>query len=1108
MIFNNSFDSASFSEAVENYINKLAELASCTDKRAYKTLNDRLIPFIQQLSTRPLSEVHETLNIVESCLLTPKDINDGGRLKVCNMLMADSFGNEYQVANVTALRLFLVHLARVQLVILDVEFESAPFAGKKGDEFISDLLHFYPKALVPLYFMSSVPRFTAYGHHIPDEIKQKWQEVTGGKKLATDALSQNFRRLAGVVLINGIERFEDISVDMLLSFQKGRFDKGITSEFSITYSLTLVDRLTGGDLKERWLSSKLTVPTTKIAPTEPDKKTFLGTNFKAKGLLDADKLNVKRIQVTIRSADKKKTVDYGYWSGVGGTSTNFNVTNSKAALDPKDPWIASQKDYIKRRQVESNSAKVTSQRLSVLNRYLFDYLPAYFEQGFSRGVMDFPKYPRELNTGLFVERSYVFEAQANLPDEFQYPVTLPQFIMDMTMAGATISSNGNSTRETLGAISRFFDYLTSLDKSFAGIDINPIPSKPIGNIGIKYTKNTKFTFPIKYWMLLRQFSMCVADAIIEQGEKSINDQKSSPRYVDVNKTIRFADEEVFIGRVDLSDIAQSKLFIDGKTKDTQNIYINDYVVWSALAILTYSGLRLANAFWLDIDTCLINVNWEQYDAKVVDIFPLLVNTDKAKKQPFEVYVPRKVIEIIKKTISIRSHFKGECYDGMPYMGSKDSKWGTVKALLTCSDKNIKQYSCFDHGYHEIFPIFEDLMRASNVEFDSTLIYATTLRYSRDEFLFGVANNALDAEVYTVELEYLDDNYKGIRYTPVTRKTMITPHSLRTMLDSVFAPVVGEEAVSDLMTGQTVPMVGHYTKPFEDDETVDFINQVIAITAIHNQRLVTVKESSIDEDKYLSSHEKDPKATALEYNAKSIAFRDITEHEGLQGVERLHCAASDSVAFNRTHICPVGNKCPRTIISTIGEKNCAACPLTVVANNHLPALAATIRRIGDDIGDLNRQLDNDELLPAERAELTEKRDKLVTEGSHWLARIQVAEASSEELYFISKDGKEHLDKIMLNNEFDSASTQFILRMKEVEGVESLQSQNLKIRASRLKRDIRHLSKKEINPTSGKLSEVDEALAAFKLYSDLAGLSIDDMNKLLTAESSSVELLRAS
>ncbi|WP_305838885.1 hypothetical protein [Photobacterium leiognathi] len=823
---------------------------------------------------------------------------------------------------------------------------------------------------------------------------------------------------------------------------------------------------------------------------KPNSVSFLGTSKKAHSYIGENVTGVSK--VIVPSRDRKTVLDYGYWSEISGSDSAFSPDN----LEQNNLWIAAQHDYIRHTSTEAGTIKQKKARLSIFNKYLFSYLPAYFESGLSGGF-SYPECPEDFLHSLFVQRSNVFELDniGKFTSGFQYPVSIQQFVYDITSsARKEDTKNNNSGRDTLTIISNYFDYLTTLDSKLIKDFRNPLSGKAKEKVGNRYVKNRKYVFSLDYWLGLRSFCSAVTNQMLDEAVICINDGKNSKSSIVVNKDVNVDGSfPMTIGKVNLDQIPKIKLRKNSEhrvaTKD-ENIYINNHIPWCLITLLLHSGLRKANALWLDDQECFSLVSQTEREFQ-----QLLVTTDKAKGKAFPVVIASTTMDLLKKVLKVKKlaiksnpNIAGE----IPYNGHEDSKWPDVSPLFrmkpTYSDSSVPNH------FSEIINEYESFLRRNGVDFEPTTLFVPQLHYSVDEFIYLYSLGDLNSTNCEIEIEY-QDAHSIVKCTPIIRKTRITPHSLRTMTVSIFAPIVGADIVANLLTGQCESTVGYYTKALPDSSSKELLNQMVALlgadsAALNN--LVSVRVSEINQENFEKELDACPNAAINKYNAQSINFEIDGEKSGdLNGLDALSNANPNDISYYRTHICPVGGECPKEVVDSLGQKKCFACPFAVTTNNHLPSINATIRSQCDDIKTINTQLDTFDMLETEREELSSKKMELVVEASYWEARRSVIEESNENgIYYISDEGLQLMESIIPQNASDQEK--LILRLKETEGVPKLHSEKLKLQASRLRRKIELNAKVRSNGEAEELSDMEYLAMVLNMKTDLHGLSRSEKN----------------
>ncbi|PNI06243.1 hypothetical protein C1N32_04385 [Vibrio diazotrophicus] len=993
-------------------------------------------------------------------------------------------------------RLLLIHFAMKGICSLSANFKLSLKNQNNFDTLLS-YKNFYPESILYIMFLSTEARQKNYYEFLNLELFEAAKKVHKNSDLNAmyKTVNSNSNMLSRIFLTHGISNLKDLELDHIISFHNDYVNLQNTNNYSIKFLLETIGSYTGKNIHKKYeeaINSKQLLPLKKkcndnLKNISDDKVIFRGDTNKAIqyiGPILNPNVCVKAVEyVEIPRVRKKDLVDYGYWYREGGQ--NFEFSPENYSIDSE--WIVAQKDYVSKQKQEASSKKTANGRLSLLNIYLFDYLPAYFSQGIS-GELEFPKIPSLFYQGIYVYRSAIFEKEFDLPYNFQYPVDIETFILDMTKAAQLDSTADNNVgRDTLNEFTSFFEHLKDLDSSDPHYKKYAIPSNPLKDfsrkkVGRRPTKSRKELFNIQYWMKFRIFLKTVTREILDINLKALMDGVSvNSSCVRKNMSIKTENDTIEVLDIDLSCLGMKNFRINRK-----QVKIINYQPWVTLLIMSYSGIRAANAHWMDTEFDVL-INQEDLE-KNCDLYEIVVNTDKAKTKSFSTHVTREVFELLLLTREVRSLNESKGFDKPQYyQGNPETKWGKFLPLLQITTIHNKEPKLY---LDTVIGLFESFLVDNNIEFNSILRY-TPLRYLRSSFESIIEGGGVLSKELTIGYIKYSDDEEPVPFTPVVLKALQTPHSLRVQLDSVLSPIVGEQTMSKLMTGQTEEMVGFYTKIFRDDASQDFLNNVVAIAK--KAMVLSIKETEINEDDFKENLENG--SAISKYNCQSITTRHIDGIEGETGLNVLRFAAVSNLVFNRTHICPVGNVCPKSIIQEIGEKNCSICPYTVTTNNHLVPIAAQIRKLGDDIKDVIDVIKRDAINNAERESLLDKKDSLVLEAGNWLARIYAAKRSDEIIY-ISKEGREELLKHKPSPaKSGDMSQHFLARLQEVEGVEMVQSTRLSQQAKHITRRIELMVKNDDLKGLVNLSDVDHALSFFRTVSDIHGLSQDQQLELL-------------
>ncbi|EGA64167.1 hypothetical protein VIBR0546_02484 [Vibrio brasiliensis LMG 20546] len=1115
MIYLEAFDAEKFRQLLSEFKPKLKmyclESYPSEYERKFRSASDGcddLITALERVSHRDLNEIKAFLEAGESLLIREKrgmkvktsEYRD--ELETLIPLQTTVRVNDTQ-NRLHNFRLFVSFLAMKNVVRLNCLVGSHPKSVKAAERIsASALRQFVPPLAVDFWIGASVNRHKELQDHIQTSFfKESYLRFIDAEVLSIDKLGEAFRRIADIIVANGITSVSDISLECLLSYHDDLMEyyQGSPAAYNLRPAFDFL--VMAGAISSSSFYDEFTRQRAAIQKTKPQKnvQVYDSSSSKCISYIGANVQNVKEVRVP--SNDRKVVLDYGYWSDTSGTDAAFHSEK----LDQNNIWIAAQQDFIRSTSGESGTVKQKNSRLSILNKYLFSYLPAYFKSGLS-GSFTYPASPNQLIHSLFVQRSNVYEVENRdkFTENFQYPVPLQQFVYDMTASASKLNTkNNNSGRDALAVISSFFDFLAALDSDLVKDFKNPLDGSAKKKVGKRYAKNRKYVFSLNYWLGLRSFCKLITNQMLDEVANDFKTGQDSKDYINVCQDVNIeGDSPMNIGRVSLESFKKVKLIkreeqrgLNG-VKDL-NVYITDFIPWAMMTLLLHSGLRRANALWLDDRECFSLVTTEDQAFQT-----LLVSTDKAKTEPFPIVLTSEIMAMLQKVSVTKKAFvesNPTLGEAIPYKGYEDSKWGKISPLFRIKNKH-DEVAC-RHYFNEIINEYEAFLSRNAIEFQPTTLYAPQLHYQLDEFVHLVNDINFDTRHCEIAVDYWDV-HEAASFVPIAKKTQISPHSLRTMSDSIFAPILGADVVGKLMSGQSEETVGYYTKELPDSASKDFINEVIEYLSIDKSTtpidLVTVKEAEVDQASFEDDLKESPTATVNKYNARSVNFGATDDGEvQLNGLMELNKATPNCIAYYRTHICPVSGDCPKKVINEIGEKKCFACPLAVVTNNHLPAIVATIRSLCDQIKTKNTYLEHFDMLETEKDELENQRADLIAEASYWEARRAIAEESGKngEIYYVSKEGLEIMRTF--NPAEASEQARLCLRLRETEGIPKLHSEKLKLQALRLRRKIQ-LKAKDSHAECDVMSDIEYVAQVFNLKSDLQGITNSEKLKLLLLE----------
>jgi hypothetical protein len=388
--------------------------------------------------------------------------------------------------------------------------------------------------------------------------------------------------------------------------------------------------------------------------------------------------------------------------------------------------------------------------------------------------------------------------------------------------------------------------------------------------------------------------------------------------------------------------------------------------------------------------------------------------------------------------------------------------------------------------------FQGLLRQIGYDFDS-YIYPKVHGLTFDDLEILKATRT-QAPISTFIVDHDEVHKEGDiseRLRPVSLfryKTSITAHGLRKTFDSFFAPIAGKKAAA-YFTGQTPEMVGYYTSNTVGEyklalQVAEAAGLPFAIRKDQDPDTVvqTLKEQGIPSD-------------ALMMSSVDIEDFDLSDE--------YRKAPDREISVNRTHICPYANTCPKKIRAILdNQKLCGICPAALSFPGDAPAIAATIRKIGDGIASLSDSINQGGLTKAEREDFQEKRMRLVAEFSAWMVRHdQLIQMTKGEI-LLGEDGSDHYQEKLTYHEprgqWSEEKTN-LWRIIETSNAKTLQSEKLKSTARRYARKmISRIDPALMERVDAQL-EVDPVKVSalfIEKTAQLQGLSLDEVVRTIS------------
>ncbi|MGF6636456.1 hypothetical protein [Paraburkholderia sp. MM6662-R1] len=668
-------------------------------------------------------------------------------------------------------------------------------------------------------------------------------------------------------------------------------------------------------------------------------------------------------------------------------------------------WLELEAVYMQ--VVQRESYKEIRQALGYLNIYLFLYLPYWFHRN-PGTLLKFPDEPRKLIASVFVSRLMV-------PDG-EVPKT---FIEVMNAIHAHRKWNNNAYYGLLKNVEIFFDFLDGHSEDLPGCAGF---RQPIADYVYPSTTNSRgtnkrpvprrlFGVLLDYVEALRMHLYVVNFGILNgdfSPEELERDIARCGNLIDTYSTaalvgfipVLFRENKTIPLRYIPNCLAMEpfSLVCGGRKKLPQPHALNQILV------ALYTGLRHNHIQWLDAR------NFDSCVTEEEDEFALLyVNTDKTMRKAWKPHVNFRVIDVLRSQRSWRSliAFPEELHH---YNGNPATKWPPILPLFAAfSSGRPHSDSRYDRVWQELIGAMEGMLPELGL---SGLQRLCALEPP------GVTFNDPDARRKREEY-----GQKCKRVCELGTKSEITPHSARVTVVSQFSTILPADMIGSRITGQAPGTVYYYVKLDEEQLATEQTHQAMAMReGAYRNGFETLAGTSSKSSAFIQADNVNSNlARSLRANLPetliSYGCVSITMNEGAtSGLDVLRETRGANAAENKTEICPYGNHCPPEVVKQWrGMHRCGLCQYAVRSIDHLPAVAAKVRKFDETLDELTTKIED--ALDADRPRYTDteldrledERSRLAEELAGWklseevldAARVRIAMGQDDRRWFVQK-----------------------------------------------------------------------------------------------------------
>jgi hypothetical protein len=756
------------------------------------------------------------------------------------------------------------------------------------------------------------------------------------------------------------------------------------------------------------------------------------------------------LEAVAAKGDHEAAVDY--FAKLSGLDRNYSSTAGLPGREHVDiaalstVWMQTFADWFDYRFAQGREDTTNPrQEIKLLCDYLFCYLPWWLELHPNVDIQ-FPYTPADFDRFLF------FVPGSKGAEESPMP-----FKEMLKLRRKTINSLGRA----ISVIHQYFEYVRAYVNRYPEMAdrtvVNPVVltiDYPKGRkrLGSKTNKIpfSKKVMPylLRYLYALEEFGMhlqCLA--IRGELQLTLKSQPSVFRPEDYGYHLKFE----FGGKTyviqDVPNIFQiARRTVRTREGDLISVEIPHLSSLRILIVGLETGLRMQAVQWLDLRT------WDQMNAdKSSDlyVYDLYVNTDKTLDEPWVAPMVYRARNVLQREQEFQQSIIEEGMDTLiPYEYRDKSRFADVLPLFRTS--GFRGNPVDDAKYTVVwlnvllgFQGFynEEVSREGFTQFVTVGPY----------YLGGLRAEGNERVDYTAE---------RAPYCPLKYTAIHTPHSARATFISNRSGILDTEDIADA--------VGHTDKRTTYHYTVEEYEQIVAKIQATDQMLwefdpnnpAHVRADGVNSS-LRCSLEKDRAEAEKRFGFVSVSLINEKDENFKDGVELLRATPMNQVVFRETHICPVGEACPKDIEDLIHEpRRCGLCPLAVKSVDHLPAITAKMRQLLEQVESATVLLEKMERRGEPEAVLNQinERRKLDTfEYTGWMRALEILSdifrnmKCNADVFHVDEPEivKRHLKLVVKQTD----KVEFILdRIMDVNAYPSMQTPELSAKANLLRQQL--------------------------------------------------------
>ena len=397
-------------------------------------------------------------------------------------------------------------------------------------------------------------------------------------------------------------------------------------------------------------------------------------------------------------------------------------------------------------------------------------------------------------------------------------------------------------------------------------------------------------------------------------------------------------------RIDTNPSGEAGLYVNGwkiNQGRSQKIILNIPMLTVVRLLLTMfdSGLRGQSVQWLDRRTydkqhsTIQELRSLYTAAKDQKYHSLFINTDKSHN-PWSNLVSWRVLRSLHSERNFQnSRIDTNAQKEVKYEDRELTRFGKLIAL-------------FRTAYNpKSVPSAKPVSDGAYADTWDELMYGFQCFYNSKD---GVDRSNHPDALKMVRVKNLTGKARKAGTRGASHESIHTPHSCRSTYATRKQHVLSMEEIGKQIGHSSVPVTRHYVvvdpnelegKLISSDVEINFEDKETSY--IHPERATSALQQSFSKSR---------ESTIANFGfIPGAQFWSLEELDDVDALQLIRDSPANHIKFHSTHVCPVGNQCPKEVVEKAGEmRRCGICPLAAKCIDHLPAIDAKILQLHEHV----------------------------------------------------------------------------------------------------------------------------------------------------------------